>query len=94
MQESTPTLHDKSLNNKHIFMIAKNFFKLLVLAVAMCLPALVNAQTDPPTEPVDVPIDGGLSLLLAAGVAYGVKKGYSNHKKKRNADNEKNVVDK
>lgn len=28
-----------------------------------------------------VPIDGGLSLLLGAGVAYGVKKGYDSRKK-------------
>ena len=27
-----------------------------------------------PTDPTAVPIDGGASLLLAAGAAYGVKK--------------------
>ena len=37
----------------------------------------------PPPPPMDpgVPIDGGVSLLLAAGAAYGVKK-YREHKKK------------
>ena len=30
------------------------------------------AQTDPGSDP-DVPIDGGLSVLLAAGVGYGIK---------------------
>jgi hypothetical protein len=29
----------------------------------------------------DAPIDGGLSILLAAGVAYGAKKGYDKRKK-------------
>ena len=27
-----------------------------------------------PTEPTTVPIDGGASLLLASGVAYGLRK--------------------
>lgn len=36
-----------------------------------------NTQEDNiniPVEPNDVPIDGGLSLLIAAGGAYGIKK--------------------
>jgi len=41
--------------------------------MVLLLPSLVHAQTDPGTDP-DVPVDGGISLLLAAGVAYGVKK--------------------
>ena len=36
-----------------------------------------GGQGDPP----GVPIDGGLSLLLAAGVAYGGKKVYQMNKK-------------
>lgn len=36
-----------------------------------------GGQGDPP----GVPIDGGLSLLLAAGVAYGGKKVYDMNKK-------------
>lgn len=63
-------------------MIVRNFFKILVLVTVMCLPAISHAQQDPPDDPVDVPIDGGLSILLAAGVGYGVKKAYSSHKKK------------
>ncbi len=41
----------------------------------------------PPIDPsaVTAPIDGGLSLLLAAGAAYGAKKVYEF----RNKDNEK-----
>ena len=45
---------------------------LAVIAVSI-LPNIAMAQTDPGCGP-DCPIDGGLSLLLAAGVGYGVKK--------------------
>ena len=48
-----------------------------VLAV-LCLPVLAHAQGPDP----DAPIDGGLSLLLAAGVGYGVKKIRDNRKAK------------
>ena len=52
------------------------------------LPALVQAQTDPYCDPQCncrsdgsvCPIDGGLSALLAIGVAYGIKK-YKDTKK-------------
>ena len=44
----------------------------------MMVPMLTYAQGPP--DPSDTPIDGGLSLLLAAGVGYGVKK-YRNRKK-------------
>ena len=29
---------------------------------------------DPPTNPTAVPLDGGASLLLAGGVAYGLRR--------------------
>jgi len=38
------------------------------------LPVLVHAKTDPGNDPDSAPIDGGLSLLIAGGVGYGVKK--------------------
>jgi len=49
---------------------------LAILCVVLCLPSLLHAQGmpgDPGGDP-DVPIDGGLSLLLAAGAGYGLKK--------------------
>lgn len=59
----------------------KQYLKLTVSVVVMiifcCLPSLVHAQgpgCDPLTDPTCVPIDGGLSFLIAAGVGYGVKK--------------------
>jgi hypothetical protein len=56
----------------------KNTFKkivsiqLLVMIIALLLPTIVHADpTDPGSDP-DVPIDGGLSILIAAGVGYGI----------------------
>lgn len=46
----------------------------VVLAlVCFVLPLITLAQDGPP-DPEDTPIDGGLGLLIAAGVVYGVKK--------------------
>ena len=58
---------------------------LMLIAVTI-LPFFAMAQ-DPGGGP-DVPIDGGLSLLLAAGAAYGVKK-YRQGRKKDGVDIEK-----
>jgi hypothetical protein len=55
--------------------------RLLILAFCMALPIVTFAQPDPPDD--NAPIDGGLSLLLAAGAAYGVKK-YRDGKKVKN----------
>lgn len=53
----------------------------LVMMAASILPFFAMAQ-DPGGGP-DAPIDGGLSLLLAAGAAYGVKKYRDNRKPKQ-----------
>ena len=57
----------------------------MLIAVTV-LPFFAMAQ-DPGGGP-DVPIDGGLSLLLAAGAAYGVKK-YRQSRKKEGVDIDK-----
>jgi hypothetical protein len=42
---------------------------------------------DPDATPVEeVPIDGGLSLLLGAGIVYGAKRAYDSKKKDKNAE--------
>ena len=46
------------------------------------IPSIANAQIDPGEDP-DAPIDGGLSLFVAAGVAYGVKKARDHKKNER-----------
>lgn len=53
-------------------------FRLVILIFCTGLPMLTFAQPD---IPEDTPIDGGLTLLLAAGAAYGVKKYRDNRKK-------------
>ncbi len=59
----------------------KTWFAFLPVVMLFCLPLISNAQTPDPGGDPDVPIDGGLSLLVAAGVGYVVKKGYDKRKK-------------
>ena len=55
----------------------------IILLIAFSLAPLftesVSAQPPPP-PPQDIPIDGGLGFLLAAGIAYGAKKLHSEKK--------------
>ena len=65
--------------------IRKQALVLSVLFVLFAfMPSIINAQTTPgdPGGDVDAPIDGGVSLLVAAGIGYGVKKVRDNKKKK------------
>jgi hypothetical protein len=48
----------------------KNFTTLLLIVM---LPVFAFAE-QAPDDPNDVPIDGGLSLLMATGAVYAVKK--------------------
>ena len=52
----------------------KNVFLFSMLFAALVIPALLNAQPVFDDDVNDVPIDGGLSLLIAAGAGYGIKK--------------------
>jgi len=47
----------------------------LVLAASLAMPAVAQPGSGGPTpgSTTAVPIDGGASLLLAGGVAYGLK---------------------
>jgi hypothetical protein len=71
------------------WLIVGMFFLLMC-----CLPGAIWAQTPepPPPDPCDqphepdnppCPVDGGLSLLLAAGMVYGAKKVKRNQNKKK-----------
>ncbi len=67
-------------------MMMKNKFYLLtavLMIIITAIPFFALAQ-DPGGGP-DVPIDGGLTVLIAAGAAYGIKK-YRDHKKKQQED--------
>jgi hypothetical protein len=55
--------------------------QIVVLACCFLLPCLLHAQPGFGDDVDDVPIDGGLSLLVAAGVGYGVKKVRAKRKK-------------
>jgi hypothetical protein len=57
-----------------------SILKSFILLAAMIIPFLALAQ---PADPNDtyVPLDGGLSLLVAAAVGYGSKKIYDARKK-------------
>jgi hypothetical protein len=56
------------------------FTTLFIVALFVCLPAITNAQFE---DPDPVPFDGGLSLVIAAGVGYAIKKKYDQRKKER-----------
>lgn len=52
---------------------------LVLVFVVLCAPAFAQA-----TGPgAGAPIDGGLSLLLAAGIGYGAKKIHDSRKQKK-----------
>jgi hypothetical protein len=56
---------------------------LLVIAILIILPAIINqvcAQPPPPT-PSGAPIDGGAGILLVVGVYYSVRKIFKSNKK-------------
>ena len=52
--------------------------KKIILIGCFCLATFVSlAQSPGPTpdpDPVGAPVDGGVGLLAAAGIAYGAKK--------------------
>ena len=48
------------------------FLSAAIFIISIALPFFVMAQD--PGGDVDTPLDGGIGLLLAAGIAYGVRK--------------------
>ena len=54
--------------------------KIIAIAtILVCITFVANAQPGSTTggfddEPQDVPVDGGIIMLVAAGAAYGYKK--------------------
>jgi hypothetical protein len=52
----------------------KQFITILTLLLALQLPSMAQEEelgTESGPAPGDVPVDGGLTFLLAAGAAYG-----------------------
>lgn len=60
--------------------LIRKIIPFAAMTVLAALPVLAIAQGGPGGDP-DAPIDGGLSLLIAAGVGYGAKKAYDKRKK-------------
>ncbi|WP_410222150.1 PID-CTERM protein-sorting domain-containing protein [Pedobacter sp.] len=62
----------KSIYKKIVYV----FLGLLVLTTTVHAQGFPCPDPDEPCDPddVNVPFDGGASLLIAAGVAYGLKK--------------------
>jgi hypothetical protein len=67
----------------------REIFRLLMLICCIALPFIALAQGPP--DPNDTPIDGGLSVLLAAGVGYGVKRYRDAKKKKAEEESDMNL---
>jgi hypothetical protein len=55
----------------------KKFFSILAFTFFLTLPLISLAQPGGDDDVVDVPIDGGLSALVVAGIGYGAKKLHS-----------------
>ena len=58
----------------------KILFTSLAVTALVCVAQIALAQGPPP--PLQTPIDGGLSLIIAGGIAYAAKK--ANDKRKNN----------
>ena len=59
-------------------MKTKNIASKALVVIAIASPILLQAQVPQfTTDTSDVPVDGGISLLVAAGLGYGIKKRYT-----------------
>ncbi|HEX5024052.1 MAG TPA: hypothetical protein VFV68_02220 [Agriterribacter sp.] len=65
---------------------------LIIVCCLLYAPALHAEVPDPGTDP-DIPIDGGLSLLIAAGIGYGAKRAYDKRKKAQKATDDLKKVE-
>lgn len=67
--------------------VLKSFATISIASAFVCLPSLLWAQPGgggPDPDPA-VPLDGGVSLLVAAGVGYAIKKAYNKRKEDKEA---------
>lgn len=70
--------------------VKKSVIALFIVALILIVPFAVFAGPpgDPGCDPLDpaCPIDGGLSLLIAAGIGVGAKKAYDARKARTKAE--------
>jgi len=62
----------------------------MLIGVINLLPLAAKAQIFGSEDP-DAPIDGGVSVLIVAGVGYGIKKAKENRKKKIEEKENENI---
>lgn len=68
----------------------KSVCTLIIIIAFSCLPSLSQAQRGPGGDPdaqTGIPFDGGLTLVLAAGAGYAIKKARDKRKKEKDALN-------
>jgi len=63
----------------------------VLIIIFICFPVLVHAQGGPGGDPDTLPVDGGISILAAAGVAYSVKK-IKDLRKNNKEDQDKTIL--
>ncbi len=79
---------------KNVLNYIGKFLPLVLVVAILFFPVLVHAQQPPdPGGDPDVPVDGGLSILLAAGIGYGVKK-IRDQRKKNSGETKQVIADK
>lgn len=69
--------------------VKKSVIALFIVALILIVPfAGFAGPGDPGCDPLDpaCPIDGGLSLLIAAGIGVGAKKAYDARKARTKAE--------
>ncbi len=66
------------------------YYAIATLVFVLGVLTVVTAQPVFGDDPVDAPIDGGISILVGAGIAYGAKKLNDRKKKQNNKDNNNN----
>jgi len=66
----------------------KKVFFSLFFVVGLAIVGMSDNPPPPfnPGDPSPIPVDGGISLLLAAGAAYGVKKVRDSRKAKKEGE--------
>jgi len=54
--------------------------QIIIVLLFLTTPLFIDVASaqPPPPDPEPIPLDGGLSILIAAGIAYGARKVYKN----------------
>ncbi len=78
-------------HNKSLIRMGK-YFMLFGIALMVSVSTMAQDPTGDPDDEV-VPFDGGISALVAAGVAYGAKQWRDGRKAKGDVNSQKEVTE-